>query len=176
MGKTSGSIRLAGRHLVVAVAVTLLPGCGGDGLLLPGDGAPAELRMVSGDQQSAPAGDRVPDPLIVQAVDAAGRPVQGAAVVFEFVNAPTGARLAPANAETDEAGRAYAEATLGTPAGDQQVEARLDGSAADLKVRFRLTALQPRRGGGAGDGNGGDGGRPGGGGSGEGDDDDDEGD
>jgi hypothetical protein len=156
MSKTTGSISLAARHLAGAVVFTLLGGCAGDGLLLPSDGAPAELRMVSGNQQSAPAGDPVPHPLIVEALDVTGRPVRGAAIVFELVDPRSGAHLAPANAETDSDGRAWAEVTLGTSAGDQKVEARLDGSAGDLKVQFRLTALQRKGDGvGGGDGDGG---------------------
>jgi hypothetical protein len=154
------STRLATRHLAGGALIFLLGGCAGDGLLLPKDGVPAELRMVSGDQQSAPAGDPVEEPLIVEALDGAGRPVPGAVIVFEFVDPPRGAELAPANAETDAAGRASAEVKLGTPAGDQNVEARLDDPASDLSVEFRLTALQPRGGGddeGGGDDDGGDG-------------------
>jgi len=147
-------IRLAARHLAGGVLITLVAGCAGDDLLLPKDGAPAELRVVSGDQQSAPAGDPVENPLVVETLDGAGRPVPGAVIVFEFVDPPAGAELDPANTETDEAGRASAEVTLGTPVGDQSVEARLDDPARALKVQFRLTALQPSGGGGDGDGHG----------------------
>lgn len=147
-------IRLGARNWAGAALAILLAGCAGDDLFLPKDGAPAELRMVSGDQQRAPAGDPVEDPLIVQALDGVGRPVSGAIIVFEFVDAPTGAELAPANTETDSAGRASAEVTLGTPAGDQNVQARLGDPASELRVEFRLTALQPRGGGGDGDGDG----------------------
>jgi hypothetical protein len=179
-------IRLVARRVAGSALVTLLTGCAGDDLLLPRDGAPAELRLVSGDQQSAPAGDPVGDPLIVEALDAAGRPVPGAVIVFEFVDPPTGAELAPANTETDSAGRASAEVTLGASTGDQDVEARLDDTASDLSVQFRLTALAPPGGGdeGGGDDEGGgndeggggggeDGGVGGGGGGGGGDDGDD---
>ena len=170
MGLTSViPIRLAARRLGGSGLITLLAGCAGDGLLLPRDGAPAELRMVSGDQQRALAGDPVEHPLIVEALDGAGRPVPGAVVVFEFVEPPSGAELAPANTETDSAGRASAEVKLGTPAGDQSVTARLDDPASDLSVQFQLTALQPRGGGGD-EGGGGDGG-----GGGDDDDDDDKG-
>jgi hypothetical protein len=147
-------IRLAPRYLAGGVFISLVAGCAGDDLLLPGDGAPAELRVVSGDQQSAPAGDPIEHPLVVEALDGAGRPVLGAVVVFEFVESPSGAELEPATTETGADGRASAEVTLGTPAGDQSVEARLDGPVSDLKVQFQLTALQ--RGGGGGD-EGGDG-------------------
>jgi hypothetical protein len=149
-------IRLSARHLAGGVFISLVAGCAGDDLLLPKDGAPAQLRILSGDQQSAPAGDPVEDPLVVETLDGVGRPVPRAVIVFAFVNPPSGAELEPANTETDEAGRASAEVTLGTPAGDQSVEARLDDPASDLKVRFRLTALQPGGGGGGGGGDGDD--------------------
>jgi hypothetical protein len=114
--------------------------------------------MVSGDRQRAPVGDPIENPLIVEARDGAGRPVPGAVILFEFLDPPVGAELAPANTETDEAGRAAAEVTLGTPPGDQSVEARVDDPDKDLSVQFRLTALRPQRGGGdeGGDGDGGD--------------------
>jgi hypothetical protein len=145
-------IRLPTRRLAASALVTLLAGCAGDNLLLPQDGTPAELRMVSGDQQRAPAGARVEEPLVVEARDGVGRPVPGAVVVFEFVDPPDGAEVAPANTATDSAGRASVEVKLGTPVGDQHVEARLDDPASDLAVQFRLTALQPNRGGGGGGG------------------------
>jgi hypothetical protein len=172
-------IRLAGQPLAGGVLIILVSGCAGDDLLLPRDGAPAELRVVSGDEQSAPVGAPVDHPLVVQALDGARRPVPGAGIVFEFVDPPNGAELAPATTETDTTGRASAEVTLGTPAGDQSVEARLNDPASDLKVQFRLTALQRNGGGGDeggdgdGDGGGGDGGGggdDGGGGGGDGDD------
>ena len=159
-------IRLAGRHLAGGALITLVAGCAGDDLLLPRDGALAELRMVSGDRQTAPAGAPVEHPLVVEALDGAGRPVPGAAIVFEFVDPPSGAELAPGNTETDTAGRASAEVTLGTPAGDQRVQARLNDPTSDHRVQFLLTALLRNGGGGdeGGDGDGGDGGGGGGGG------------
>ena len=170
------AIRLAARHLAVG-ALIILAGCAGDDLLLPRDGAPAELRMVSGDQQTAPAGDPVEHPLVVEALDGAGRPVAGAVVIFGFVDQPNGAELEPENTETDDDGRASAKVTLGTPAGDQSVEARLEDPASDLRVQFRLTAVQPGGGneGGDGDDGGGDGDDEGGNGDDEGGNGDDEG-
>lgn len=152
-----GAIRLAARHLAGGVLITLVAGCAGDDLLLPKDGMPAELRAVSGDQQSAPAGESVANPLVVETLDVAGRPVPGAVIIFAFVDLPIGAEVEPANTETDETGRAAAEVTLGTPAGHQNVEARLDDPASDLKVQFRLTAIQPPGGGDDDDGDEGDG-------------------
>ena len=171
MSTSLDPVSLAARRLA-AGALLVVAGCAGDDLLLPDDGTPAQLRAVSGDRQSAPAGDPVQNPLVVEALDRADRPVPGAVIVFEFVDPPTGAVIAPASRATDPDGRASVEVTLGTPAGDQDVEARLDDPASDLKVQFDLTALQPR-GGGRDEGGGDEGG---GGGDDDDDDDDDEGD
>jgi hypothetical protein len=182
---------------LISTAAISATACGADDLVLPGDpndGVPVELRALSGDGQTAVAGDPVRHPLVVQALDHEGRPVPGAVIVFEFVDPPDGAEIAPPNTETDSTGRASAAVKLGTPVGDQPVKARLADPASSLSVQFLLTALQPNRGGGGdddgeggddGDGSGGGGGDEGddgddggngGGGSGGGDDDDDDGD
>ena len=156
-------IRMRGGARRLAAAVLLLlpvAGCAGDSLLLPDDRTPALLRAVSGDGQTAPVGAPVRHPLVVEVLDRAGRPVEGAVVVFGFVDPPNGAEIAPPGPETDATGRAAVEVTLGAPVGDQPVEARLDDPEAGLSVRFQLTAIRTNTGG------------PGGGG---GDDDDDDG-
>ena len=153
----------AGRQLFPLVFLTL-PACGGDGLLVPGDADIARLQAVAGDGQEAVAGEPVPDPLVVEALDAAGRPVSGARIAFRFINAD--GEVTPGMAETGEDGRAAAEVTLGGSVGDQVVEARLDGGG--LAVEFRLTALQPDDRGGQGSGGGDDEGRGGKGGNGDG--------
>jgi hypothetical protein len=81
--------------------ILTLPACGGDGLLVPGDARIAQLQAVAGDGQEAVAGEPVPDPLVVQAVDEAGRPVAGARVAFRFINAD--GEVAPGTAETGAA-------------------------------------------------------------------------
>ena len=129
-----------------------LVGCAGGDLLLPDDRAPVQLRAVSGDGQSAVAGTTIRHPLVVEALDRAGRPVEGAVIVFQFVDPPNGALIAPAAPETDPEGRAAVEVTLGRPAGDQPVDARLGDSDRDLRVRFLLTAIQSNNGGGGGNG------------------------
>lgn len=131
----------------------LLPiaACGGDDLFLPDDRHPVQLRVYSGNGQSAPVGARVPYPLVVEALDGKGRPVQGAVVVFEFVDQPNGAAIAPPATPTDTNGHAAAVVTLGTPAGAQPVDARLDDPARDLSVRFLLTAIRSNNGGGGND-------------------------
>src|SRR4029453_6199625 len=90
--------RVWARHLATVVLPALAACAGGD-LLLPEDRTPVELRAVSGDGQSAVAGTSVPHPLVVEALDRAGRPVEGAIVRFRFVDPPDGAAIAPAAPE-----------------------------------------------------------------------------
>lgn len=141
----------AGGALLLRLAgCLLLTGCGSGDLLLP-RGVPTQLRAVSGDGQTALAGDPVPNPLVVETLDAAGVPVPGAVVVFQFVERVRGAQIAPPTPQTDASGRAKVQVTLGATAGDQPVEARLAEPERDLSVRFLLTAIQPNRGGGGDD-------------------------
>jgi hypothetical protein len=153
MGASFSLTRIAARRLIGSALAIVAVGCAADGLLLPVDGAPAQLRAVSGDRQSAPAGTPVRDPLVVEALDRAGRPVVGAVILFEFTGPADGAQIAPPSSATDSVGQASVQVTLGTPVGYQPVEARA-ADAADLRVQFQLTALQPDP---VGDGDGGDG-------------------
>jgi hypothetical protein len=170
--------RAGARHLAILTVLVLAPAACSDGdLLLPEDDrTPVQLRAFSGNGQSAVAGSPVPHPLVVLAVDRAGRPVEGVVVVFRFVHPPEGAVIAPPAPATDPDGLASVDVTLGSDAGDQPVEARLD-SESDLRVRFLLTAIRPSGGGGGGggdDGDGGGSGDDGDGGGGEGDQDEDD--
>lgn len=155
----------AGRRLFLLVVLPL-PACGGSGLLVPADAEVARLQAVAGDGQKAVTGEPVAAPLVVQALDEAGRPVTGARVAFRFIN--TDGQVAPEMAETGSDGRAAAEAVLGGSVGDQVVEARVEGSGP--AVEFRLTALRApdRTGGGGGEGGGEGGGKGKGGGTGSG--------
>lgn len=143
--------RVGARPLTMG-ALLLLPlaGCAGDSLLLPDDRSPTQLRAVSGNGQTGLVGAPVRHPLVVEAIDGSGRPVEGARIMFEFVDPPNGAEIAPPLSETDATGRAEVEVTLGAPAGDQPVEARLADPESALKVTFLLTAIRPN------DGDGGD--------------------
>ena len=92
-----------------------------------GDSAgPAEDRVTtvqasSGDEQEATVGATLAQPVVVLALDAADNPVSGARVEFEVTSG--GGTIAPASAQTDADGRASAEWTLGTTAGEQVVTA-----------------------------------------------------
>jgi hypothetical protein len=144
-------VRVGARPLTMGGLLLLaLAGCAGDSLLLPDDRSPTQLRAVSGNGQTGLVGAPVRHPLVVEAIDGSGRPVEGARIMFEFVDPPNGAEIAPPLSETDATGRAEVEVTLGAPAGDQPVEARLADPESALKVTFLLTAIRPN------DGDGGD--------------------
>jgi hypothetical protein len=145
-------------RLGAAALLSILLACSGDGITVPGDGSIARLVAVAGDGQQAIAGEPVPQPLVVRAVDRSDRPVTGVEVAFRFIN--TDGRVAPGTVATGVDGQATAEVTLGGSVGAQVVEARLVDPQG-LAVEFELTALQretPEGGGGGGGGNGNDGG------------------
>jgi hypothetical protein len=158
--KQDGSLMctpLSKRFVCIVVAATLT-GCGGDGLTLPGDGAPippipppvdgapAALAVHAGDDQEGTAGKRLDDPLVVQVTDAGSRPVAGVTIVFRFQNDIPGAEVDPSEAETNDEGLASAEVRLGETAGAQPVEAQV-ASASSLRATFELTAVAKEKGG-----------------------------
>jgi hypothetical protein len=109
---------------VSAVAVLGIA-CGSDGLLLPGDGEPAALAVVGGNNQSAQVGALLAEAVVVRVTDGTGRPVAGATVTFG-VTSTSGGELSPSTVITDNTGLASAEWSLGTTAGEQTAEARIE--------------------------------------------------
>lgn len=95
------------------------------------------LASVSGDEQSAGAGQSVPDPLTVEARDRLGQPVQGKSVTFSA--APGSGTVNPGEAVTDLQGRASTTWTLGQPSGLQVVTARAQ-STGGPQAFFTATA------------------------------------
>jgi hypothetical protein len=98
---------------------------------------PTQLNKISGDGQTATAGEALDSPLVVEVNDALGNPVAGAAVTFAITQG--GGSLAPANATTSTDGRASTTVTAGTVAGSpQQVSASI--AATTISVSFNATA------------------------------------
>jgi VCBS repeat-containing protein len=114
--------------------------CGGD-VVLPNEGKPAAIAIVSGDIQSGPAGSALGQPLVVKVTDALNRPVEGRAV--EFTIDAGGGQVAPASVQTGSDGQASAGWTLGGAAGQQRVQAKVSGSdvPASLLVKFSASAV-----------------------------------
>jgi hypothetical protein len=124
--------------------------CAGGDLTLPNNGAPVELTAVSGDGQQATIGSLLPQPLVVQVTDAAGRPVAEVPLVFRFQTAVPDAEIDPASVATDSTGYASVRVRLGTVIGPQTIEATIAQDAGpDARATFGVTALEKHgRGGG----------------------------
>jgi hypothetical protein len=95
-------------------------------LLLPADSRPAAISVMSGNNQTAPIGRSLADPLVVRVTDPQSRPVAQLGVTF--VVTAGGGRVVPDTAFTDNYGLAAGRWTLGTTPGAQRVDARVLGS------------------------------------------------
>jgi hypothetical protein len=123
---------------------TLLTACGGGSdLLLPGAGEPASVTLLQGNDQNGRVGEPLPQPLVVAVADAAGRPVEGATVVFVLTDPAPGAVITPDTVPTNADGKATAQVQLGTRPGTQagQVLALGGTGAATATAPFTLNAV-----------------------------------
>jgi adhesin/invasin len=128
-------LRLFATGLVAAALLS----CGGDDLVLPGEGEPAEITIVQGDGLSGRVGEALPEPLIIEVLDGVDRPVAGATVVVEL----SGAVAEPDTISTDADGTASAEITLGSEVGEASGAVRVIApeSPAEVEASFTVMAL-----------------------------------
>ena len=126
---------------LLAVAVALGLSACGDGVVLPDEGAPAAITVVSGDTQTGPAGGTLSQALVVRVSDSRDRPVANQAVGFAIDAG--GGQVAPASTTTNADGLASTTWTLGPAAGQQGVHAQAtgNGAPANLAVSFTASAL-----------------------------------
>ncbi|MEO8138228.1 MAG: Ig-like domain-containing protein [Gemmatimonadota bacterium] len=135
---TRGRLLRFGRLSLCASAGLL--GCSGDNLILPGEGAPIAISIVSGDGQADTVGRPLPGLLVVRIIDSKNRPVQSQAVSFTPQVNGTGARLIPDTAVTDADGQAQTRWELATGQGTQTVRAKVLGGTAAEQVYVDLSA------------------------------------
>ncbi len=94
------------------------------------------LRYASGDGQIGPPGEQLSEPIAIEILDAAGKPIPDILVQFKV---PTGnGSVIPETAKTDGDGRAQAKWTLGPDAGEQQIVVSAIGTP--FTVTFRAVA------------------------------------
>jgi hypothetical protein len=93
------------------------------------------LSLVSGDNQSAPAGSPLPAPLVVKVTDAFGNPVSGITINW----AASAGSLSASATQTGDDGQTSVQMTLGTAAGSQTVTASSEGLAGS-PLTFNLNA------------------------------------
>ena len=124
-------------------AAFLLVGCGGADLVLPGDGEPATIEIVQGNEQSGRVGVVLAQPVVARVTDSQGRPVSGVRVAFAFTGDPSGATVAPDTAETDGDGRAAFRIVLGTHVGGAAAEVRVASAGGErvLSASLRFDAV-----------------------------------
>ncbi len=96
------------------------------------------LEKVSGDNQQAIIGSKLPSPLTVRVKDQYGQPMAGVAVAFTFV-AGAGT-VEPALAPTNASGIASAIVTLGSTAGSIHVKAAVGSLSVDFSIVGRSSA------------------------------------
>lgn len=132
---------MTARALVCLLAVCLLAGaaaCDGD---RSAPAAPEEvalrLEIVSGDEQVGELGTTLDDFLVVRVTDAAGNPVRGVPVGWATVQG--GGLLTVKRFLTDPEGLAAASLFLAGSAGEQRVQAEIDGG---LAVTFTARAIE----------------------------------
>lgn len=133
-----------GVRRAAVLAVLLLSACGGGSdLLLPGTGEPAAVTLLQGNGQNGRVGDALPQPLVAAVTDGAGRPVEGATVVFVLTDPAPGASLSPDTTTTAANGTATAQVVLGTRPGTQAGEVLALGGQGQTTATatFSLNAL-----------------------------------
>ena len=84
------------------------------------------LAIVSGHDQSAPAGQPLPEPLVVEVTDAFGNPIEGVTIAW---TADGGGSVGAATTVTGADGRTSNTRTLGSAAGTQRTLAASEGLA-----------------------------------------------
>jgi VCBS repeat-containing protein len=100
-------------------------------------GDASRVEKVSGDQQSAPPGTQVPNPLVVRVLDAENNPISGRAV--EWVIAEGGGTPDPARSTTDDQGFANTRWALGPTPGRNRLNAVVSGVGVG-RIEFTATA------------------------------------
>jgi len=111
--------------------------CGGGDLVLPNEGQPAEVSVLSGDGQTGTILEPVAESLVVRVSDRFGNPVAGAEVVW---SAEGGGEVAPAQTVTGVDGRAAAQRRLGPQPGTYGTTAVATSLPEDVAT-FTTTAV-----------------------------------
>lgn len=91
------------------------------------------LAAVSGEDQTAPAGTELPDPLVVEVTDAFGNPIQGVPIIWTLEG---GGSVNDSTTATDAVGRTSVTRTLGPTAGTQTTLASSEEDLAGSPVAF----------------------------------------
>jgi len=125
------------RLVAFGLASTALFSCGGGDLVLPSEGEPAAITIIQGNGQSGRVGEVLAEPLLMEVIDGADRPVSRATVVIEL----SGAAAEPDTVLTDAQGRASAEITLGPEVGEAAGKVRVIEPSSPVTVEASFTVV-----------------------------------
>lgn len=103
------------RSPIAPLVLLALTACGGGDLVLPNEGTPADVAVVSGNGQTGTILEVVPESLVVRVTDRFGNPVPGVEVAW---SADGGGDVQPATAMTGNDGRAATQRVLGPQPGN----------------------------------------------------------
>ncbi|MEP6688146.1 MAG: invasin domain 3-containing protein [Gemmatimonadales bacterium] len=117
-----------------------LAACGGGDLVLPNEGQPAEVTVVSGDEQTGTILEALEDSLVVKVSDRFGNPVGGVEVSWSAVD---GGEVRPATAVTSGNGMAATQRVLGAQPGSYATSA-VATVLPDDGVSFTTTAVSAK--------------------------------
>ena len=112
-------------RFLISLALVTLVGCAADSLVLPGEGEPAVVSILNGDDQQGVVGQPLADSLSVRVSDGHDRPVMNQVVSFVVT---VGGVVTPAAVITDNQGRAQFAWKLGTVSGTQALEVGISAS------------------------------------------------
>lgn len=104
-------------------------------------GIPATIRLVSGDAQSAGAGQTFANPLVFEVLDSLGNPVEGVPVTLTLPTSGAGATCAPADPSTGADGRVSVSCTANLRTGAFTLGASAPGTATPVAVMLTNVAL-----------------------------------
>jgi adhesin/invasin len=121
MAMDNRTIRQSGARLLALAGLT---GCGGDLTLPTPTGEGVAFAAIDGDDQTGMVGEELPRPLVVSVEDG-GAPARDYRVAFSITEGPSGVRLDPDTATTDDDGRAATRVTLGSDIGPYEIVATL---------------------------------------------------
>ena len=99
---------------------------------------PKNIRVASGDEQTAVIGHAYPAPLVVHVVDMSANSLPGIKVHFEATTA--GASVSQEDVDSEDDGSARVTLTAGPVAGPQKFTVTVDGVTAPLTVELPATA------------------------------------
>jgi adhesin/invasin len=123
------------------LALLALVACSSDGLVLPSDREPAAVTIVVGNAQVDTVGRVLPESLVVRVTDQDDRPIMNQSVRFINSQGQSGLHAIPETAQTDADGRASARLVLGTAAGPQVVQVRVELATGAITADVRVVAL-----------------------------------